>query len=167
MFVFLLIIFSIPAVQTRAAKFLTESIRENSDVNLTVGRVSITYFGKVRLNDVYVEDHHQDILLNIEELRTSFLSLTSLRANTPDMGNTSAEGFTLKMRRYKGEDADNLSIILDKLRKEPTGEPKPFSLFVTDIDISDGYYSYVDENLEVPVIIEFEDLSFQAEDLRL
>jgi len=166
-FVFLLIIFSIPAVQTRAAKFLTDSIRKNSDVNLSIGKVSVTYFGNVRLNDVYVEDHHQDTLLNIEELRTSFLSLTSLRSNTPDMGNTSAKGFTLKMRRYKGENSDNLSIILDKLRKEPTGEPTPFSLFVTDIDVSNGYYSYVDENLEVPVIIEFQDLRFQAENLKV
>jgi hypothetical protein len=33
--------------------------------------------------------------------------------------------------------------------------------------LSDGYYTYVDENLEVPVIIEFNDFNMQAQDLRV
>ena len=164
---FLLIIFSIPAVQTTVAKKLTESIRENSDVNLSVGRVSISYFGRLKLNEVYVEDHHQDTLLYVRELRSSLFGFRNLLNNTPDLGNTSADGFTFNMKRYRGEDIDNLSIVLDKLRTEPTGEKKPFELLIRDINITNGYFTYVDENLEVPVIIEFNDLNFQAEDLKV
>ncbi|WP_449371685.1 translocation/assembly module TamB domain-containing protein [Antarcticibacterium arcticum] len=164
---FLLIIFSIPAVQTTVAKKLTNSIRERSDVNLSVGRVSFSYFGKVKLNRVYVEDHHQDTLLYARELNTSLLSLRNLINNTPNLGNTTADGLKIKMIRYKGEETDNLSIILAKLRKEPTGEPKPFELFIQDIYVKDGYYTFIDENLEVPVILEFKDLNLQAEDLKV
>ncbi len=71
------------------------------------------------------------------------------------------------MIRYKGEETDNLSIILAKLRKEPTGEPKPFELYIRDIYVKDGYYTFIDENLEVPVILEFKDLNLQAEDLKV
>jgi hypothetical protein len=84
-FVFLLILFSIPAVQTSVAKKLTNSIQERSDVNISVGRVSFSYFGKIKLNDVYVEDHHNDTLLNVQELRTSLLSVTNLLNNTPGL----------------------------------------------------------------------------------
>ncbi|MEP6261944.1 MAG: translocation/assembly module TamB domain-containing protein [Gillisia sp.] len=146
---------------------MTNSIRERSDVNLSVGRVSFSYFGKVKLNQVYVEDHHQDTLLYARELNTSLLSLRNLINNTPNLGNTTADGLKIKMIRYKGEETDNLSIILAKLRKEPTGEPKPFELFIRDIYVKDGYYTFIDENLEVPVILEFKDLNLQAEDLKV
>lgn len=161
----LLILFSIPAVQTSVAKKLTKSIRESSDVNISVGRVSFSYFGRIRLNDVYVEDHHQDTLINIVELKTSILSLTNLLANYPRLGNTTAEGLTFKMKRYKGEDSDNLSILLEKLKTEPTGEPKPFKLSVDDIFIKDGYFSFVNENLDSPEIIILDKLNLLAENL--
>ncbi|CAN5292939.1 translocation/assembly module TamB domain-containing protein [soil metagenome] len=166
-FVILLIIFSIPAVQTSVAKKLTNSIRERTDVNLSVGRVSFSYFGRLKLNKIYVEDHHQDTLIYVNELRTSLLGFRNLLQNTPDLGNTSAEGFYFKMKRYKGEDTDNLSVILEKLRTEPTGEKTPFELLIRDIYIENGYYTYIDENLEKPTLIEFKNLQLQAENLKI
>ncbi|MCF4101622.1 translocation/assembly module TamB [Gillisia sp. M10.2A] len=139
----------------------------NSDVNVSVGRVSLSYFGKVKLNEVYVEDHHQDTLLNIEELRTSILGISNLVAGNPRIGNTTAKGFTLKMRRYKGEDSDNLSVLLEKLKTEPTGETKPFELVVSDILIQDGYYSFIDENNTYPEIVILDNLTLKAEQLKV
>src|SRR5690606_39511609 len=88
----LCIIVAHPAGQTTVAKKLTEAIRERSDVNLSVGRVSISYFGRLKLNEVYVQDHHQDTLLYVRELRSSLLGFRNLLNNTPDLGNTSADG---------------------------------------------------------------------------
>jgi len=165
--VLLLILFSIPAIQTSVAKRLTNSIQERSDVDISVGKVSLSYFGRVKLNRVMVKDHHQDTLLHIDELRTSILGLTNLLANNPSLGNTSAEGFTFKMKRYAGEDSDNLSLLLEKLKTEPTGEPKSFFLAVRDVFISNGYYSYIDENLGSPEIIVLDKLNLQAEELKV
>ena len=165
--VLLLILFSIPAIQTSVAKRLTNSIQERSDVDISVGKVSLSYFGRVKLNRVMVKDHHRDTLLHIDELRTSILGLTNLLANNPSLGNTSAEGFTFKMKRYAGEDSDNLSLLLEKLKTEPTGEPKSFFLAVRDVFISNGYYSYIDENLGSPEIIVLDKLNLQAEELKV
>lgn len=132
-----------------------------------MGRVSFSYFGQVKLNDVYVEDHHQDTLINIEELRTSILGLRNIIDNTPVLGNSTAEGFTMNMKRYEGENSNNLTILLEKLKKPPKGEPKPFTLKVSDIFISDGYYSYIDENLETPQVVLLDDLDLQAENLEV
>jgi len=162
-FVFLLILFSIPAVQTSVAKKITNSLQERSDIDVSVGRVSLSYFGKVKLNEILVRDHHENTLLDIQEFRTSILGVSNLVANNPSLGSSTAEGFTFKMKRYKGEDSDNLSILLDKLKTEPTGEPKQFTLMVRDIFISDGYYSYVDENISTPEVIVLDKLELQAE----
>ena len=132
-----------------------------------MGRVSFSYFGKVKLNEIYVEDHHQDTLLNIQELKTSILSLSNLINNTPKLGNTTAKGFTLKMRRYKGEDRDNLSVLLEKLRTEPTGDPKTFDLLISSIEVQDGYYSFIDENNQNPEIVSLSKLQINAEDLHI
>ncbi len=166
-FVFLLILFSIPAVQTSVAKKITNSIQERSDVDMSIGKVSLSYFGKVKLNDVLVKDHHENTLLKIDEFRTSILGISNLIANNPDLGSSTAEGFTFNMKRYKGEDSDNLSILLDKLKTEPTGEPKPFKLSVRDIFISEGYYSYIDENISNPEIVILDKLELQAEFLNV
>lgn len=166
-FVFLLILFSIPAVQTSVAKRITNSIQERSDVDVTVGRVSLSYFGKVKLNEVLVKDHHADTLLSIQEFRTSILGISNLIANNPNIGSSTAEGFIFKMKRYKGEDSDNLSVLLSKLKTEPTGEPKQFKLKVRDIFISNGYYSYIDENITNPQIIILDKLELQAEFLEV
>lgn len=163
----LLILFSIPAIQTSVAEKLTKSIRESSDVNISVGRVSFSYFGKIKLNDVYVEDHHQDTLIFADELRSSILSFSNLIKNSPDLGSTTAEGFILNMKRYKGEELDNLAILLQKLKKEPTEEPKTFSFAIDGIYVSNGYFSYMDENLENPEVVSLDELEIQAENFIL
>ncbi len=147
------------------AKRLTNSLKKNSDVNISVGKVSLSYSGKVKLGEILVLDHHEDTLLNIEELKTSILSLRNVINNKPRLGNTIVEGMTFQIRRYEGENSDNLSVILEKLKKEPTGEPKPFELHIEDIAIIDSYFSFVDENKQTPELVELAELNLLAEDL--
>jgi len=165
--VFLLILFSVPAVQTSVAKRLTNSLQKNSNVVVSVGRVSLSYFGKVKLNEIYVEDHHQDTLLNIQELRTSILGISNIINNNPNLGATTAKGFTLKMKRYKDEDKDNVSVLLEKLKTEPSGDPKTFELLINTISVEDGYYSFVDENNQNPEIVRLRALQIDAEELHI
>ncbi|UJH91631.1 hypothetical protein LZ575_02740 [Antarcticibacterium sp. 1MA-6-2] len=149
------------------AKKLTKSIKEQSDVHISVGRVSLSYLGKVKLNDVYIEDHHQDTLINVVELKTSILSLSNLINNTPRLGSTTAKGFTFNMVKYQGEETDNLGVFLEKLKTEPTGKKKSFELFIRDIYITDGSYSFINENLNNPEMVILENLDLQAENLKV
>lgn len=167
LFIILLIVFSIPAVQTSVAKRLTDSLRENSDVNLTIGRVSLSYFGNVRLNEIYVEDHHADTLFTADEIRSSILSFTNLINNSPNLGNTRIDGLNMKMRRYEGEDKDNLGILIEKLRKEPTGDSTHFELHADNVQILNSRYSYFDENLDNPDVLIIDSLNIYANELQI
>ncbi|MDT0650978.1 translocation/assembly module TamB domain-containing protein [Autumnicola edwardsiae] len=166
-FILLLIVFSIPAVQTSVAKRITSSLRENSDITATIDRVSLTYFGNIKINGIYVEDHHLDTLFTAGEITTSILSLRNLITNHPTFGNTVVKDLRLNMKRYEGEERDNLSLLISKLKKEPTGEPSTFELDVDDIQILNSHYSYRDENLDNPNILVFNDLTIFAEDLNI
>ncbi len=167
LFIILLIVFSIPAVQTSVAKRLTDSLREKNDVNLSIGRVSLTYFGNVKLNEIYVEDHHEDTLLTAKEIRSSILSLGNLINNSPNLGDTRIEGLNLQMRRYKDEDRDNLGILIEKLRKEPTGDSVHFELHAKNVQVLNSKYSYIDENLDAQDVVIVDSLNIYANELQI
>ncbi len=159
--------FSIPAVQTSVAKRFTNSLRKNSDVNISIGRVSIGYFGNVKLRDIYVKDHHLDTLFTAEEIKTSILSIRNLINNSPNLGNTRIEGLDMRMRRYEGEDKDNLGVLIEKLKKEPTGDTTHFELQAKNVQIVNSRYSYYDENLDKPDVVIVDSLNIYANELRI
>ncbi len=166
-FILLLIIFSIPAVQTSVAGRITKSLKENNDVNVSVERVSLGYFGKVKLNGIFVEDHHGDTLMHARQLRTSVLSLSNIIGGNPSLGFTQLDVFRLKMKKYANEDKDNLAIFLDKLKKEPTGDSTVFRMDVSSMEVLNGHYSFTDENLDNPEIIILDNLAILAKDFKI
>jgi len=167
LFIVLLIVFSIPAVQTTVARKLTRSLKQSSDVNVQIGRVSISYFGDILLHEIYVEDHHKDTLITAREISSSILSYSQLLNNAPRLGDTRIEGLNMQMRRYEGEDSDNLGILIQKLQSEPSGEPKDFDLRANDVQIVDSRYSFIDEQLDRSEVLVVENLNIYANELRI
>ena len=167
LFIVLLIVFSIPAVQTSVAKRLTDSLREKNDVNISIGRLSFSYFGNIKLNEINVKDHHENTLLTAKEIRSSIISFANVMNNSPDLGDTRIEGLDMRMRRYKDEDRDNLGILIEKMRKEPTGDSKHFELNAENVQILNSRYSYIDENLDKQDVVVVDSLNIYANELKI
>ncbi len=167
LFVIILIVFSIPAVQTGIANRITTSINENNQVNISVDRVSLTYFGRVKINGVYIEDHHKDTLIFSKELRTSLLGISNLFSNNPHLGKTYLEGLELNMKKYKGEDRDNLAYFIQQLSTKPSGDSTQFELLVDRVEINNGSYSFINEDSENPEFVVLDDLNIYATDLKI
>ena len=167
LFVIILIIFSIPAVQTGVANRITTSLKEKNDVNISIDRVSLTYFGRVKINGIYIEDHHKDTLIFSEELRTSLPGISNLLSNNPNLGNTYLEGLEVNMRKYKGEDRDNLGQFIQKLSSQPTGDSTQFELLVDRVEITDGNYSFINEDSENPEFLVLDSLNIYARNLKI
>jgi hypothetical protein len=167
LFVIILIIFSIPAVQTGIANRIATTINEKSNVNISVDRVSLTYFGRVKINGIYIEDHHKDTLIFSEELRTSLFGISNLLGNKPHLGNTYLDGLELNMRKYKGEDKDNLGQFIEKLSTQPTGDSTQFELRVDRVEITDGNYSFINEDSENPEFLVLDSLNIHGRNLKI
>ena len=165
--IILLITLSIPAVQTRIAKSLTESLRENKNVNISIGKVSLDYTGSVRLDEVFIEDHKNDTLLVASTIKTSILGIPGLLNNSPKLGHTYINELDMRMRRYEGEEKDNLGILIDKLSTQSATSSEPFDLKASDVEIVNSRYSYHDENLENPDVVVIDSLSIIAEKLEI
>nr|WP_279347039.1 translocation/assembly module TamB domain-containing protein [Gramella sp. AN32] len=167
LFIILLIVFSIPSVQTGVAQRITNSLRDKNDVNIQIGRVSLSYFGNVKLNDIYIEDHHQDTLLTASQVESSILSFVNLINNSPNLGATRIDELNMHMKRYKNEEKDNLGVLIQKLKKEPTGDPSHFELHADNVQILNSRYSYFDQNLDKEDVLIIENLNVFASDLRI
>ena len=157
--------FSIPAVQTSVAKKVTNSLNETYGTDINVKAISISYNGKVVLDEVYIADHHQDSLISAKEINTSLINVPAILSGSHlDFGDLTADRLKLNIRHYKGEEKDNLSIFGDKF---DTGKPQqqPFVLTISHIIAYDSELSYVDENLDNPEILFFNDLNINAANL--
>ena len=167
LFIILLIVFSIPAVQTSVARKITNSLRESKDVDITIGKVGITYGGKLDLRDVLIRDHHEDTLIYSQQVATSLTSFRSLLNNNPTLGSTNARNLQFYLKIYEGEDRDNLNIFLNKLKSEKKKEAGSFLLTIDDLEVLGGKFSYVNENASNPEFVIIDNLNLNASDFLL
>ncbi len=167
LFIILLIVFSIPAVQTSVARKFTNSLKENKDVDITIGKVGITYGGRMDLRDVLIRDHHEDTLIFSDKVTTSLTSFSSLFRNNPILGNTTARNLQFDLKIYEGENRDNLNVFLNKLKSEKKKKSSSFIMAINDLEVIDGSFSYVNENAENPEILVLNALNLNASDFLL
>jgi len=79
--VFLVVIFSIPAVQTKLARIVTDDLNKDFGTNLEIKKVDLSLLGSVSLKGIEIKDHHQDTLIYVERLRSSLLDVKRILEN--------------------------------------------------------------------------------------
>jgi len=131
--VFVSILLSIGAVQTKIGSYVTNKINEDFGVHLTIEKVDLSFLGSVQLKGIQIRDHHKDTLIFVQKLSTSLLNAKRIIDNEVHLKSVSLDDADYHMKTYKGEKDDNMSIFIDSFND---GEPldslrKPF--FFTSI----------------------------------
>ena len=151
LFLFLIsIIFSIPGVQTRLAKTLTNKLKESYDTNLHITRVDLSFLGSVQLKGVELRDHHNDTLIFVKNLSTSLLNAKKIVDNKVNLGSVSLDGVDFHLKTYKGEDNDNLSIFVESFDDDTPKDSlsQPFLLNSSNMYIDQLNFKLINENKE-------------------
>ncbi|MEH6658523.1 translocation/assembly module TamB domain-containing protein [Leeuwenhoekiella marinoflava] len=162
----LLIIFSIPAIQTTIADKVTHSINETYGTSISIKRISLKYNGNALIKQVYIKDHHQDTLIYSKEVETSLLSIRALVNNQMNLGYVHLNGAKLFVKKYAGEENDNLYVFSQKFN---TGKPSatPFKLSSSEVELSDMHFRFTDEDLDSPVVVDYKNLHLLADNFKL
>ena len=149
--VFLVLIFSIPAVQTKLARIVTNDLNKDFGTNLEIKKVDLSLLGAVSLRGIEIKDHHQDTLIYVERLRSSLLDVKRILENNIQLKNTSLKGVYVNVKNYEGEEIDNLTVFVDKFEDDNPRDPKsnPFMLSSSNIYFEDINYKQINENKEV------------------
>jgi len=151
LFLLLVWAFSFPSVQTGTAQYLADNFNKKYDVNFRVERVAVGYDGTVELRKVIALDEQQDTMIYVRSLKTGILSFADMLSGDVALGDTSLDGVILNVVKLEGEDKDNFTRFLDKLRK-PKKEPSGKSSVITasGLELTNGTFRVIDENLTYP-----------------
>ncbi|SFZ91830.1 Family of unknown function [Flaviramulus basaltis] len=163
LFIILVLILSVPAVQTKLGKYATKQLNETFKTNININKVSLQFNGDVELKEIYIQDYKKDTLISIKELNTSILSFTNLYNGNLIFGDIDIENLFFNVVTYQGETETNLDVFVNKFEDDnPRKEKSSFLLSSSDVSIYNSIFKLSDENRETTKLLHFEDLNINA-----
>ena len=167
LFVLIVIILSIPAVQTAIAKRVTNSLNESYGIDINIDRVGLNWKGQVDVRGVFIADHHKDTLIYSKRLNTTILNIGNLFNDDFDFGPITLTEAKFHHTTYLGEDQDNLTVFIEKFENDNPPSGVPFQLSSNHVRLIDSELRIVDENLTEPTIAEFKDLTLDVSEFNI
>ncbi len=126
-------------VQTKVSQLLTEQLSEELQATVSLSSVNYTFFKRVQIRDLYVEDLHGDTLIYSE------LTKIRIKQIRPDQGITEIRKITLHNAWLnlviEPEGGVNLGLIIDKLNKPHVPPERKSKLHIHDITMINGRFS--------------------------
>ena len=161
------IILSMPFVQTRFAKYATNTINKEYGTNINIDEIRLSLISwDVAIKGIYIEDFKKDTLFYIDELGTSVLSARNLANGRLEFGHIDIDGLDFKLITYKDSISTNLEVFIDKLDDKKPRDPgtPPFFFSSSNVEIANSTFKLIDENLENKETLNFKKLKISAED---
>ncbi len=166
LFIILVLILSIPAVQTSIGKYATKRINNDFKTNINIEKVGLQINGDVELKGVLIRDYKLDTLISATEINTSILNFKNLYNGNLVFGDIDLDGLIFNIVTYKGETDTNLDVFVARFDEDtPTTDPSDFLLSSSDVTITNGTFRLIDYNKETPKILEFTDIFTNATNL--
>ena len=166
MVLLLVVVFSLPSVQTKLADRLTGYLNETYDTQIDIDRVGLNWKGAIDLRDLYIEDHHQDTLIFAGQLQTSILSFSTLLEKEVFLADVLLSDTKLFIKTYKNETRDNMSIFSGKFNTQKRSNTI-FKLSADKVSIDNSTIKITDQNLSTPLLFDFTDVKATAVDFKI
>lgn len=165
LFIILVLILSIPVVQTSLGNYATKWINDDFGTNINISKVGLQFNGDVELKSIYVEDYKKDTLISIAELNTSIINFKNLYNGKLVFGDIDIIDLIFNIKKYEGSEETNLDIFVAKFDDDnPRPEKSSFLLSSSDVSIYNGVFKLSDENRENTKLLEFKNLNINATD---
>ncbi|GAA4302126.1 translocation/assembly module TamB [Aestuariibaculum suncheonense] len=163
MFIILVLVLTIPFVQTQLGNYATKTLNEEFKTNINIDRVSMQLNGDIELKDIYIQDYKQDTLISVSELNTSIVSFKNLYEGKLVFGDIDLEGLVFNIVTYKDATETNLDVFVNKFEDDnPRSEKSSFLMSSSDVSIYDAVFRLLDENKETTKLVEFYNLNINA-----
>ncbi len=160
----IVVFLSIPAVQTRIAKMVTNRINEDFGTNIQIDRLGLNWKGEIDIREVFIADHMGDTLISVNRLNTTIRSVRNLLNDNLDFGDIRLRGTHFYITTYPDELDHNLDIFLAKFDSDKPPSEKVFQLYASRILIEEGRFRVTDLNEEDPIAVQFRDLFMDVQD---
>ena len=153
MLVLLSVILSFSTVQTGLAKLVTKRVNSNYGTAIDIQKLDLSSIRNVKLKNILIKDHHGDTLIAVESLETSILNYRNLISSELNFGDIYLDNGAFILRTYKGEELNNLSVFVNKFKRETTKDRSTFKLYSSAIIVEKIDFTLFNENRrEGPIV---------------
>ncbi len=166
LFIILVLILSIPPVQTFLGKKVTKRINDDFGTHIYIDKIGLQFNGDVEIKGIYIQDYKQDTLIGAKELNTSILNFRNFYNNKLTFGDIDVQELTFNIRTYLGENRTNLDVFVARFEEDnPRPDKSKFLLSSSDVSIYNSTFRMINDNKDNPKIMEFKDLNLNASNL--
>ncbi len=163
LFIILVLVLSIPYIQTLLGKHATEWVNDKFKTNINIDKVNLKFNGDVELKSIYIEDYKQDTLISAAEINTSILRFGNLYKGNLVFGDIAIKNLLFNINTYKGETQTNLDVFVDRFKSDnPATVKSSFLLSSSDVSILNSAFKFSDENRQNTKVLHFENLNINA-----
>lgn len=167
----MVIIFTIPKVQSYTALQLTDHVNEKYGTSIAVEGFQVQINGDIDLKKVFVQDHHQDTLIYMNRFSTSLTSLASFWNNSVQLRNTNIDKLRFNLKQYKDEPTDNFIHFIEQFENPDLDDEEKlrqiFSLKANYLEASEVHFSATDENRKNPALFSIHNAFLIAEEFSI
>ena len=164
LFVLLVLVFSVPKVQSWAATKVTYYVNKKYATDINVETVSIGFSGAININGILIKDHHADTLIIAQKLSTSILNFSDLVEGNGQLSNAYLENGHVAMKIYKGETLDNLRQFTNLFKPKKKANKKVI-IDIASVRLKEMGYTFTNENIKDVPIVDIKHIDFEGEDL--
>jgi len=133
-------------MQTYITQRLVSYLSDELNTTVSIRGVNIELFKTIVLEDVYIEDLHADTLLYASLLKVNIDDF-NLKKHLLYINQIELEETTFNLRKYRGEEDNNLKFITDLFSREGESNVK-WDIKLASVSIVKSKFSYANENKE-------------------
>ncbi len=131
---------SLSSVQTQFAKRITKNINTRYNTDISIYKAQIKLNGGVSIENILIQDHHNDTLLFIKEFKTSLKGLDRFLKRDYDFTSIGLNGVKLNLKQYLNESESSFQVFISKL-------PKTFNNNETLFTFKSKYVKLIDSQI--------------------
>ncbi|MDG2371241.1 MAG: translocation/assembly module TamB domain-containing protein [Flavobacteriaceae bacterium] len=106
------------SIQEKVIQSLTNKISEKYSVNISVNSSELSIEGGIILNDVLLNDHYNDTLIYINNLKTNLKSLDKILDGNVRFTNLQLKGLILNIKKYSNDQINSLQFFLNLVKSK-------------------------------------------------
>jgi len=152
--------------QTTLVRQFLSSLAKKLDTKITVGSIDVSLFNAVIINDLYIEDLHQDTLLYAKRLEVDIKEFSykkkKILLNKVELTNT-----FFNLQKHKNEKGTNLSFIINYFAVKDTTKSK-WLFAMNNVVLNNTRFDYDNSNFEkIAEGVDYKHISITGLDLSL
>ncbi len=154
-----LIVFSIPNVQSYFAEKATSFLKEKYNVGIDLQGIRLSVTGDIVLQEPFVKDHHNDTLVYAKTISTSLRGFNQILKGDTNLPYAILEEAYVKMQIYPNEEIDNMRVFINSFKKNKKKSNREFKLHIGRINLENSKYYFSKKGSEIlPIILKNIDL---------